>query len=70
MTRVIAGRASVIQEFPRAGLLDEVHVHIVPIFMGSGVRLFDRPDSRRVGLEPVRASGSSAVSNLECCVVR
>jgi hypothetical protein len=26
---------------PRAGLLDEVHIHLVPLLMGEGTRLFD-----------------------------
>jgi riboflavin biosynthesis pyrimidine reductase len=35
-----------------AGLLDEVLVHIVPVLLGDGVRLFERPDGTPV-LEPV-----------------
>lgn len=37
----IAGGASVIQQALNAGLLDEIQVHLVPIFMGGGVRLFE-----------------------------
>lgn len=33
--------ASVAQQFIRAGLLDEIHLHLVPVFLGGGVRLFD-----------------------------
>ncbi len=36
----IAG-ANVAQQFIRAGLLDEIHLHLVPVFLGGGVRLFD-----------------------------
>jgi dihydrofolate reductase len=35
----VAG-ASVGQQFIRAGLLDEIDIHLVPVFLG-GVRLFD-----------------------------
>jgi dihydrofolate reductase len=36
----VAG-ASVGQQFIRAGLLDEIDIHLVPVFLGGGVRLFD-----------------------------
>ena len=37
----LAGGASVIQQFLAAGLLDELQVHVVPILLGDGVRLFE-----------------------------
>lgn len=33
--------ASVAQQFIQAGLLDEIHLHLVPVFLGGGMRLFD-----------------------------
>lgn len=36
------GGANVAQQFIRAGLLDEIVIHIVPVFLGGGVRLFDQ----------------------------
>jgi len=36
----VAG-ANVAQQFIRAGLLDEISIHLVPVFLGGGVRLFD-----------------------------
>src|SRR5215218_4040984 len=37
----IGGGASVAQQYLRAGLVDEVRLHIAPVFLGGGVRLFD-----------------------------
>lgn len=37
----IAGGASTVRQFIAAGLLDELHLHIVPVLLGSGERLFD-----------------------------
>lgn len=37
----LGGGASTVQQFLRAGLVDELHVAIVPIMLGSGVRLFE-----------------------------
>jgi dihydrofolate reductase/catechol 2,3-dioxygenase-like lactoylglutathione lyase family enzyme len=37
----IMGGASVIQQALRAGLVDTVHLHVAPIVLGAGIRLFD-----------------------------
>jgi dihydrofolate reductase len=37
----IAGGADVAQQALRAGLVDEVLVHLAPLFLGAGTRLFD-----------------------------
>jgi dihydrofolate reductase len=59
----VAGGASVVQQYLNAGLLDEFQVHVVPVFLGSGVRLFDdlggRPD-----LELTRVIDSPEVTHL------
>src|SRR3989442_13716993 len=40
----LGGGVSTIQQYLRAGLVDEMHVAIVPVFLGSGERLFDNLD--------------------------
>jgi catechol 2,3-dioxygenase-like lactoylglutathione lyase family enzyme len=37
----VMGGASVIQQALRAGLVDSVHLHMAPIVLGGGIRLFD-----------------------------
>lgn len=37
----IGGGASTVREYLRAGLVDDLHVAIVPIILGSGIRLWD-----------------------------
>jgi dihydrofolate reductase len=37
----LGGGAATVQQYVRAGLLDELHLAIVPILLGSGGRLFD-----------------------------
>ncbi|MCA1684169.1 MAG: dihydrofolate reductase family protein, partial [Actinobacteria bacterium] len=37
----VNGGAHVVQQYIRAGLLDELQVHVVPVFLGDGVRLFE-----------------------------
>jgi dihydrofolate reductase len=52
---VVAGGANVVQQCLNSGHLDQMQIHLVPAFLGEGVRLFDQlRDSRRV-LEVERA---------------
>jgi dihydrofolate reductase len=37
----IGGGATVAQQYLEAGLLDELQLHVVPVLLGDGVRLFD-----------------------------
>ncbi len=41
---VIAGGANIAQQYVAAGLVDELQVHVAPILLGDGVRLFERLD--------------------------
>ncbi len=48
---IIAGGATTIRQYLRAGLLDELHLHLVPIVLGAGLRLFDGIDGTSIQLE-------------------
>jgi dihydrofolate reductase len=37
----VGGGANVAQQYLKAGLLDELQIHVVPVLLGDGVRLFD-----------------------------
>jgi dihydrofolate reductase len=50
----IGGGASVAQQALAAGLLDELQIHIAPLLLGGGVRLFEGFDAAGVGLEQTR----------------
>ena len=36
-----------------AGLLDEILVHVAPVLLGDGKRLYDHPGTASIGLEPI-----------------
>jgi hypothetical protein len=46
----IGGGVSTIRQFLEAGYIDEMHLAISPIFLGSGEHLFVGPDGHRVDL--------------------
>jgi dihydrofolate reductase len=58
----IAGGASAVQQYLRAGLLDELHLHIVPIVLGAGERLLHEVGNP--SLEPVEVVASPAVTHV------
>ena len=66
---VVGGGAGVINQYLAAGLVDELELHVVPLVLGGGARLFDGlgPD---VQLEQVRAIEAPGVTHLKYRVVR
>ena len=66
---LVAGGASAVQQAIAAGLLDELQVHVAPVFLGGGVRLFDGI-AADVGLELARVVDSPKVTHLRYRVVR
>ena len=59
----IAGGASTAQQFLRAGLVDEMELHVVPVLLGAGERLFENLDGGPVGFECVELVSSPAVAH-------
>jgi dihydrofolate reductase len=60
----IGGGASTIQQYLRAGLLDEMHVAIAPVLLGTGERLFEGADARAAGYECVEFVSSPSVAHV------
>ncbi len=42
---VIAGGAATVQQYLRAGLIDELNLVVAPLLAGAGERLFDNVDN-------------------------
>jgi dihydrofolate reductase len=65
----VAGGADVIQQALAAGLVDELHVHVAPLLLGGGTRLFGE-DATPVGLEATRILSSPRATHLKFAVRR
>lgn len=68
----VAGGARAAQEALNAGLVDELQLHIAPVLLGAGVRLFDAvddADAERPALELDRVLDSPYVTHLRYRVV-
>jgi dihydrofolate reductase len=60
----LGGGVATIQQYLRAGLIDEMHVAIVPVLLGSGERLFDHLDGGPDGYECVEFVSSPSVAHV------
>jgi dihydrofolate reductase len=58
----IAGGANAVQQYLRAGLLDQLHLHIAPVLLGSGERLLENVGDPK--LEPVQVVGTPAATHI------
>jgi dihydrofolate reductase len=60
----LGGGVATVQQFLRAGLIDDMHLAIVPILLGSGERLFEQLDGAGQELECVELVSSMAVTHV------
>jgi len=60
----ISGGAAVAQQYLRAGLIDTMNIHVTPLLLGGGTRLFDEQGGEPIGLELVRAVQGHGVVHL------
>jgi len=66
----ISGGASSAKQYLAAGLVDEIEIHLVPVFLGEGVRLFEDQALSAITLEQVRAIEAPGVTHLTYHIVR
>jgi dihydrofolate reductase len=64
----IAGGASTVQQYLAAGLIDQMHLHIAPVILGSGERLLDHIGTPT--LEIIDVVASPHVTHIKYRVVR
>jgi dihydrofolate reductase len=60
----IGGGASTIQQYLRAGLIDELHVAIVPVLLGGGERLFEGVNLKALGYACVQFVASEKATHV------
>lgn len=64
----IAGGAHTLNQYLAAGVIDELWLHIVPVTIGAGTRLFEGVPN--LNLEPIQVSGSSLVTHVRYKVIK
>lgn len=67
---VDVGTATTLQQCLKAGLLDEIHIDLVPVVLGDGVRLFEYFGAAPVELEQLAVIQGQGVTHLSYRVVK
>ena len=67
---VAVSSASILQQCLQAGLIDEIHIDLVPVLLGGGVRLFEHPGTAPLKLETTGAIEGQGVTHLSFRVVK
>ncbi len=67
---VVVGAPSVVKQCLNAGLMDEIHIDLVPLLLGKGTRLFDELDIQPTDLRLEEASISAGVLHMTFSVVK
>jgi dihydrofolate reductase len=66
----IAGGANTIQQFLKAGLIDEMQIHIAPLLLGGGIRLFGDLGTGQIELKATGVIESPEVTHLRFRVAK
>lgn len=67
--KVIIASANVLQQCIKLGLVDEIHIDLVPVVLGQGIRLFDQLDTP-LELESTNVTPAPGVTHLTFRVVK
>jgi dihydrofolate reductase len=66
----LGGGANVAQQYLKAGLIDEMQLHIVPVLLGDGSRLFDNLGGAEVPLEVTGVVEAPGVTHVSYRIVK
>jgi dihydrofolate reductase len=66
----VMGGAETGQEYLRAGLVDELSIHLVPVLFGGGTRMFENLADQHMQLENLGAVQTDAATHLRLRIVR
>ena len=59
----IWGGADIIRQYLKAGLLDEMQIHLIPVLLGEGVRLFEGLGDEQLELRRTRLIGTPSATH-------
>jgi dihydrofolate reductase len=66
----VMGGAEIGQQYIRAGLIEEIAIHLVPVLFGSGTRMFEHLGSEHIRLEPMEVIEATAATHLRFRVLK
>jgi dihydrofolate reductase len=67
---LVMGGPTIAQQAVRAGLVDEISIHVVPVLLGAGSRLFEHLGAEAIELERIDLIASPQATHLRFRVVK
>lgn len=66
----VLGGANIAQQYIQAGLIDEIHIHLVPVLLAVGIRLFEHIGVQHIELNHIRTIESAHVIHIQYEIVK
>jgi dihydrofolate reductase len=66
----IWGGANIVTQYLKAGLLDEMQLHLIPVLLGNGVRLFEDLGPKRIELRTTDSIETPSATHFRFQVVK
>ena len=66
----VVGGANVVQQFIKTGWLDEIEIHLIPILLGEGIRLFETMGTEPINLEQMSVTEDPGVTHFRYRVIK
>ncbi len=67
---IVIGAPSVVKQCLKAGLMDEIHIDLIPVLLFDGIRLFDQLGIAPVDMKIVEASANPGVAHITFRVIK
>ena len=64
------GGANIMRRYLKAGLLEEMHIHLIPVLLGGGVRLFEDFEPEVIELRRTSSIETRGATHLPFAVVK
>ena len=66
----VMGGANAAQQSLKAGLLDEIDLHLVPVLLGEAIRLFEDIGTEHIELEKISVTEAPGITHFRFRLVR
>jgi dihydrofolate reductase len=66
----VMGGANIAQQYLKAGLVDEMRIHVAPVLLGAGTRLFENINTQQIKLEITRVMESPLATHIIYSIAR
>jgi dihydrofolate reductase len=66
----VMGGANTAQQYIKAGVFDELHIHIAPVLFGAGIKLFEHIGNEHIELESTRVLETPGAIHIRFRIVK